>query len=138
MTATAHGEKLTRKQEQFIAALLTASTILEAAQAVGISESTALRWMKEAAFAAEYRTARRAVLEDAQAELHRISLEAVETLQRNLAPSAPPAVQVRAALGILEHARAVEMEEILERLAKLEALVAGQITQPTRAARRLA
>ena len=41
-----HGEKLSRKQEALISALLLAPTLAEAAQAAGIHEATAWRWLR--------------------------------------------------------------------------------------------
>jgi hypothetical protein len=45
-----HGEKLSRKQEHTIAALLTAPSVAEAAQSAGVGEPTLYRWLKEPAF----------------------------------------------------------------------------------------
>jgi len=41
-----HGEKLNRKQEAAIGALLTCSSLPEAAIAVGVSQSSLRRWLK--------------------------------------------------------------------------------------------
>ena len=46
----AHGEKLSRKQELAIAALLTCHAITDAAHQCGIGEVTLHRWLKEAPF----------------------------------------------------------------------------------------
>ena len=54
-----HGEKRSRKTEQFIAALLTESTVEAAARKAGIGDVTAWRWMNDRAFADQYREARR-------------------------------------------------------------------------------
>ena len=50
---------LTPPQEQALAALLKEPTITLAAKASGISESNIYRWLKEPAFKAAYREARR-------------------------------------------------------------------------------
>jgi len=42
-----HGEKLTRKQDAAIGALLSKPTITGAAGAVGVGEATLRRWLKE-------------------------------------------------------------------------------------------
>jgi len=42
-----HGEKLSRKQEQAIAALLTCPTIEQAAKAAGVGETTLWRWLQD-------------------------------------------------------------------------------------------
>jgi hypothetical protein len=97
------GSKIGRKQESAIAALLTAHTHAEAAAATGISESTLQRWLRLPEFVAAYRGARRAAVESAVAQLQLTSGEAVETLRRNLA-CGNPASEIRAALGIMDHA----------------------------------
>src|SRR2546423_6787511 len=55
-----HGEKRTRKEEAFIAALLTAPSIEQAAKQAGIGTVTAWRGMQQPAFKSAYRAARRA------------------------------------------------------------------------------
>ena len=122
----ADSAKLTRKQEQLIVALLAEDTIAGAAHTAGISEATALRWMKLPTFQEDYRQARRAVFDQAISAMQRLAVTAVETLSRNLQADAPPAVQVTAAKVILEHAKAASLEEIAERLARLEAIIAEQ------------
>ena len=46
MSDSGHGEKLTRKKELAIVALLTEPTITKAASSAGISEATLRRWMR--------------------------------------------------------------------------------------------
>ena len=60
-----HGEKLSRKQEALISALLTTPTLADAAHTAGIGEVTAWRWLKDATFQANYREARRAAVQHA-------------------------------------------------------------------------
>ena len=50
-----HGEKLSRKQEQAIAALLEQPTIDAAAQVVGVSERTIRNWLKVCKFQVAHR-----------------------------------------------------------------------------------
>ena len=117
---TGHGEKLSRKQEQSIGALLTEPTISAAAAAVGIGEATLRRWMKLDDFISEYRAARRQVVEQATARLQQASSGAVDTLVRFLEASSE-SVQLRAAMAILADATsAVELLDLEERLAALE------------------
>ena len=134
----ADSAKLTRKQELFITALLAEATIAGAAQKAGISEATALRWMKLPTFQEEYRQARRAVFDQAISAMQRLAITAVATLARNLHADAPPAVQVAAAKAILEHAKSAGMEEILERLARLESSIAEREAADHHPARRWA
>lgn len=115
-----HGEKLTRKQEQAIAALLSKGTVKEAASECGISEVTLWRWMQLAEFQAHYRAARRQVVERAVGELQAAAGEAVEALKRNL-HCEQASVEIRAAQIILEQAvRGVELMDLQERIEALE------------------
>src|SRR5262245_60449466 len=58
-----HGDKLPRKQEAAISALLTAASITSAAAQVGVSEKTLRNWLKRPGFAAAYAAARHEVLD---------------------------------------------------------------------------
>jgi hypothetical protein len=58
-----HGQKLTRKQEALIAALLTEPTHAAAAAKAGVSPRTLYRWLHLPAFRAAYRRARREIVE---------------------------------------------------------------------------
>jgi len=101
----AHGEKLSRKQELAIAALLTCSAIADAAKQCSIGEVTLHRWLKDATFQAAYREARRQVMQAAEA---------------------PASAKVSAAKTILETAvKAVELEDLEARIVALEAAQQG-------------
>lgn len=115
-----HGEKLSRKQQQAISALLTHSTIKAAAKATGIANTTMWRWLQLPQFQAEYRAARRQVVELAIARLQHATGTAVAALTKNLT-CGQPSVEVRAALGILDQAiKAVEIFELEGRLIAIE------------------
>jgi len=115
-----HGEKLSRKQQQAISALLTHSTIKAAAKATGIANVTMWRWLQLPQFQAEYRAARRQVVELAIARLQHATGTAVAALTKNLT-CGQPSVEVRAALGILDQAiKAVEILELEGRLVAIE------------------
>lgn len=118
-----HGEKLTRKKEAVIVALLLEPTLEKAAARVGISESTLWRWTQLESFQAAYREARREAVSQAIGALQRASSEAVETLRDIMKDTAAPATaRVSAARSILEFAiKGVEIEDILARLETLEA-----------------
>src|SRR5262245_17197290 len=109
---TSPGSKQTRRWERAIAALLAEPTIGQAAKAAGISDKTLRRWLKEPAFSAEYRAARRQAVDHALTILRQMAGEAVETLRRNLGPSVPESVQVRAALAILDLALKADMQAL--------------------------
>ncbi|PYU21725.1 MAG: hypothetical protein DMG30_16925 [Acidobacteria bacterium] len=77
---TGHGEKLSRKQEAAIGALLICSSLPEAASAAGVSQSSLRRWLKNETFARRYREERLRMLEGTINLLRQKSLAAVETL----------------------------------------------------------
>jgi hypothetical protein len=115
--------KLSRKQESLISALLLSPTLADAAQAVGIGEVTAWRWLKEPSVQDAYREARRAVVQHAIVQVQCATSEAVETLRAVMQdPGAPASARVSAAKAILETAvKAVALEDLDARIAALEA-----------------
>jgi hypothetical protein len=115
-------EKLTRKQEQAIVALLSTRSVEEAARTCKTPARTLFRWLKESEFDAAYRVAKRAAFGQAIARLHHLSSAAVSTLGKvMLDPATPPATKVRAADSILERTiKAIEVEDIDARVAALE------------------
>src|SRR5712691_13184899 len=117
-----HRAKFGRKKEQAIAALLSQRTTEDAARAVGIGPATLLRWLKEPAFNAEYRRARRAAFSQSVARLQQASGAAVSTLLKIMVdPNAPASTRVRAADSVLDHgAKAIEIEDIEVRVSELE------------------
>ena len=122
-----HGEKLSRKQEALISALLTTPTLADAAHTAGIGEVTAWRWLKDATFQAAYREARRQVVQQAIVQVQQATGEAVETLRQVMqAADAPASAKVSAAKTILETAvKAVELEDLEARIVALEAAQQG-------------
>lgn len=125
-TRTGHGDKLSRKQEQAIAALLAEPTIGTAATAAKVSESTLWRWLQQGAFRTRYRAARAQVVESAIGSLQRAATKAVAALERNL-ECGQPSVEVSAARAILDNAvRAFELLDLAERVEALEAAADGQ------------
>jgi len=120
---TGHGEKLSRKRDLAVAALLSEPTVAAAADKAGVSERTLRGWLRQSAFQAAYQAARRQVLEGAIGRLQQAAGEAVETLRRNLS-AGRPADQVRAAGLILQHALGTaELLDMAERLEALERLL---------------
>jgi hypothetical protein len=118
-----HGEKLTRRQEAAIAALLTAPTLADAAAAAGVSHRTLKRWIGVPEFSASYRQARRQVVEVVIGRLQQIAAQAVKTLERNLT-CGQPAGEIRAALGVLDHAtKGVELIDLAARVEELGRLL---------------
>ena len=123
-----HGEKLSRKQEQAIVALLAEPTIATAAGAIGIGEVTLWRWMQKPGFAEAYRQARRQIVSRAIAKLQSVCTEAVDALQEIMVDKeAKDSARVAAARTILEQAiKGLELEDLATRLESLEAAVRAE------------
>lgn len=116
-----HGEKRTRKQEQFIAALLSQSTIEAAAKLVGIGDVTAWRWMKTPDFQAEYREARREAMKQTTSRLQMAAREAVDALREVQRSGESESARVSAARTILEQSiKSADLEDVQARLEALE------------------
>jgi transposase len=107
-------------QEKVLAALLETPSIREAAQKTGIGEATIYRYLQDKEFLGEYRAAKRSLVEGSITQLQQATVDAVETLKRNLRSESPSA-EIRAAQIILDFAvKGVELTDILERLEVLE------------------
>ena len=118
-----HGEKLSRKQEQAIAALISQPTMGAAAKESGVSEVTLWRWLQDQDFQGAYRHARRQIVEKAVAELQGACSDAVKALTRNLTCGVP-AVEVNAAKTILDQAtKGIELSDLVEQVEQLKSLV---------------
>jgi len=114
--------KVEHKTDQAVAALISCGSIAEAAQVAGIGERTLYSWLADKDFQEQYRTARRAVVAQAMAQLQRVSSLAVSTLADIMSDSeAPASSRVSASKAVLELAiKAVELEDIMSRLDALE------------------
>lgn len=125
-----HGEKRSRKEEAALVALISESTLKEAAKKAGIGEATLWRWLQDPEFQEKYRTARRQAVSQSITQLQKISSEAVETLREVMnSKETPPASRVTAARAVLEMSiKAVEVEDLAVRIEALEkaAEVAGK------------
>jgi transposase-like protein len=117
-----HGNKLSRKKEQAIIALLEAPTVKEAAEVVGVNPATLYKWMAQPEFEEAYRKARHRAMGEAIARLQQASSKAVATLWDVMGDQeATPASRVTAARAVLELGmRGTEIEVIEARLRKLE------------------
>jgi hypothetical protein len=126
-----HGEKRSRKQEQFIAALLSQPTVEAAAKTVGIGNTTAWRWRNDPAFADQYRGATREAMRHAAALLQGAAREAVDTLRKIQSEGESEAARVSAARTILEMAlKAADVEDIQQRLDALEQAIQANGRNP--------
>jgi hypothetical protein len=116
---------LTPKQEKAIGALLSQPTMEEAAEAAGVNRATIFRWLQQKEFQAAYTSARRESVKQAIARLQQTTSEAVDTLRDVMKSSTNfPAARVSAAKAILDYAmKAVELEDLTQRVEELEALM---------------
>src|ERR1039458_3596674 len=114
--------KLSPKQKEAIAALLSQRNTEEAARVAGVGARTLYRWMKEPEFERAYQDAMRTAFRQSIARLQQMTGPAVSTLGRIMAdPTAPAASRVRASHCILERAsEALEIEQLHARVAELE------------------
>jgi hypothetical protein len=118
-----HGDKLSRKQEQGISALLLQPTLIDAATAIGVDERTLRRWLREhGPFQSAYREARRQIVQQAVVQVQHATGTAVHTLLAVMQDAnASASARVSAAKTIIETAiKAVEVEDLEARIAALE------------------
>ena len=115
-------QKLTRKQESVIGALLAQPTIEKAAKQSGVSAPTIYRWLKEDDFRREYVAAKWQVVQQTIGQLQVASSLAVNTLQDVMEdPETPTACKVSSAKIVLDMAlKGVEIEDLEMRLTSLE------------------
>lgn len=99
-------EKLTRKQEQALVALLEKGTVREASEKCGVSETTIWRWLRdEPEFQRRYQAARQQLVQTAIARLQSASDTAINTLTAICEDSSAPATaRIAAARAILSGA----------------------------------
>ena len=69
--------KLARKQEEAILALLTQRNVEDAARVAKVAPRTLYRWMKDRAFDAAYRDAKRASFSQGIARLYQMRIPAM-------------------------------------------------------------
>jgi transposase len=125
-------EKIGTRKEAAVLALLTTRSIEEAARMADVPPRTLYRWLKEPAFEAAYRRAKRTAVGQATARLQQGSAAAVTTMLKLMVdPAVPASARLRAADYVFTHAKnAIEMEEIEARLGALQQaaeLVKGSI-----------
>jgi hypothetical protein len=118
-----HGQKLGRKQEAAIAALMAQRTVEEAARSAAISTRTLFRWLELPEFREAYLQACRQAFSQTSARLQQATGAAVSVLLTlMLDTKAPAATRVRAAHSVLDMAaKAMELEDLEMRLRQLEA-----------------
>jgi predicted ArsR family transcriptional regulator len=117
-----HGEKLSRKQELAVIALITESTIKLAAEKVGISESTLRRWTQLDEFQEQFKEAKRQTVGHVTAKLRHGMTVAVDALVEMAEDKKTPAVaRASACRTLIEYGmKAHENEDLQERVERLE------------------
>jgi hypothetical protein len=117
-----HGEKMSKREAAFMFALLSCGTLDEAAQAAGISSSTARRWHSRDDFQASFRKMQDEVLGHSLSLLKASMADAVATLRGIMCDGGnPPSARASAARTLLDNAfRAVDAADILKRIEALE------------------
>ena len=113
------GQRLSRRAEQIIVALLEHPTLEKAAAAAGISTVTLWQWLRKPKFQKALLRARREAYSQAVARLQQGSAAAAATLLRVMCDGvAPASTRVSAADKVLAHAaKAMENEDLAVRVA---------------------
>lgn len=116
------------KRTAAIIALLSEPTIEAAARKAGMSDTTLYRLLRDEAFAAEYRAARREAVTHAVARLQADSSTAVKALMEIIGnPKAPAMARVKAIELALDYSlRAIEVDDLGARVERLERLARGE------------
>jgi hypothetical protein len=110
---------LTARQQRGLTALLASNSAASAAKQAKVAERTLRRWLAEPAFRAAYQHASRRMFDDAIGHLRAATGEAVRTLREALL-SDNDGVKIRAALGILDAAVKCDLDDLIERVERLE------------------
>jgi hypothetical protein len=115
-----HGERLSRKQETAIVALLVSRTQQEAAKSIGVHPRTLTEWQRDPVFAAAFRDARRRAVDQAVTRLQQLCGKAVTTLDDAMSGE-DMNVAVRAAKIVLDMAmRGVEIDDLARQVEELQ------------------
>lgn len=135
-----HGQKMTRKQELAIAALLSQGSIEAAAKSINIGNATLRRWMKDLGFRAEYRNSRKEALDAATGQLQQLTSAAANALKAVIEDGeVPHSARVAASRAVFEIAhRGLELEDFDQRLGVIERALncEGEGATPIRSRRR--
>jgi transposase-like protein len=126
-----HGSKFGRKMEEAIAALLSSKSVEDAARAIGVNANTLLRWLEVPEFREAYCKARREAVQQSVARMQQATGAASITILKLMTDAnVPPAVRLRAAECVFDHAiQGIELEDIEARLAALEQAASSKPTR---------
>lgn len=113
---------LSRKKSKAILALLENRTVGEAAESVGVGQSTLFRWMQDHNFQRHYLQAKRRVIDQAITQLQKMTGEAVQVLNKIMIEDTnPPTSRIACAKAILDQAlKGFELEDLATRIDALE------------------
>jgi len=113
---------LSSKKSKAILALLEKRTVGEAAESVGIGQSTLFRWMQDHNFQRHYLQAKRRVVDHAITQLQKMTGEAVQVLNKIMIDDTkPPTSRIACAKAVLDQAlKGFELEDLAVRIDSLE------------------
>lgn len=121
-------EELSTNKTRALAALLTSTSMAEAAETAGVNERTLRRWISDdTTFRTEYKRLRRHTLDSAVGFLQNSMVNAIAVLNESL-HSGSENVRVRSAIALIDlglkgthfdHVELTELEEILPQLKRL-------------------
>ena len=116
------GEKINRKKEQAISALLSQPTLKAAAEVAGIGEKTLWRWLQNEDFQDAFMEVRRQLVQQVVSNIQRSMGKALNTLLEVMDdPDSPASSKVQAARSIIDVGlKGLELEDFELRLSRLE------------------
>ncbi|MCP3031942.1 hypothetical protein LF817_11355 [Halobacillus sp. A1] len=116
------GEKLNKKQELAVMAIITESTMQKAADKAGITTSTLYRWQQLDSFQERLHRMKQETVSQATARLRQGMTIAVDTLMEMAQnPKTPAVARASACRSLLEFGfKAHEMEHLQDRIERLE------------------
>ena len=119
---------LSGKKHRAIAALLDKPSIREAAESVGVGETTVHRWLSDDAFQAVYRQAKQQIVGQSISRLQKASGKAVDALiDIFVDKDKPTSARVTAARTVLDMSvKAVEFEDLQARIEKIEKILLNE------------
>lgn len=118
-----HGEKMSRKKEAAIAALLACESLEKAAAKSGVSVATLRRWRNEESFRQSYEAARTEILEKTVNAILQTTATAVATLYDSL-KAQKSGDRIKAAIALLDQAAQLYRPFNLDaQLAEIKALM---------------
>ena len=119
--------ELTHRQQLAITEILASRSLEEARRRIRVSKGTFYGWRKEPVFQAELKLQRQALVDEALERLKSGLTQAVDKLLELLQTKGQPGIQLRAAQTLLDHGlKAVELQDLVQRVEELERTVANQ------------